>query len=409
MSRYEIDMEPQDTIAKTHITKVIHCRGTKNVEGLIMIHTLNILPHAVFRVRLSGPEAHIIPFKHLSEEVHYGQYRVARPGEYNVEVMMLYTHFNETHIRNSVFMDSSKTLISTSPFVVASDHLSDSVSEIPCDEFDATWIVDDGFRGYLRRTRTWAQDLWPTDHPMIHDLLPTDNTTLLPTTNTTGLQLESRCKPITPYGLSSPIYKDCFKRENICMWGDSQMRHLYNTIVAALLMQSAEALTVQKNILDGQDFIKYFAKSYDNFEQDIDSLLASGKCNVIIANFGQWPAGHPQGYPWSFDKFRVYLEADIVYLKKMEEKHIGVRIFWMTTNPHGYVGGMLKGTEWRTEPVLDRYHDITVQLTLAHRLKALDTYRIAKPLSDLTYDGSHYQGIVGWTLASYVLQNVCEL
>jgi hypothetical protein len=193
------------------------------------------------------------------------------------------------------------------------------------------------------------------------------------------------------------------------MWGDSQMRHLYNTIVAALVLHSAEALTDQKYILDVQDSIKYFGKSYDNFDQDIDSLLASGKCNVIIANFGQWPAGWPQGYPWSFDKFRVYLEADIVYLKKMEEKHIGVRTFWMTTNPHGYVGGMVAGTEWRTDPVLDRYHDITVQLTLAHHMKALDTYRIAKPLSDLTYDGAHYQGIVGWTLTNYVLQNVCEL
>jgi len=122
MSRFESEMEPQDAFSKTHIDQVIHCRGIKNTEGLIMIHTRSILPHAEFRVRLSGPEVHIIPFKHLSERLHYGQYRVARPGEYNVEVMMLYTHFNETHIRNSVFMDSKK-LISTSPFVVASDHL----------------------------------------------------------------------------------------------------------------------------------------------------------------------------------------------------------------------------------------------------------------------------------------------
>lgn len=398
MNRYEIEMEPQDAISKTHIDQVIHCRGTKNAEGLIIIHTRNTLPHAVFRVRLSGPEAHLIPFKHLSEEVHYGQYKVARPGEYNVEVMMLYTNFNETHIQNSVFMDSSKTLISTSPFVVASDHLSDSASEIPCDEFDATWTIDDEFRGYLRRTRTWAQDSWPTGHPMIHDLLPT--------TNTTGLQFESRCKPITPYGLSSPVYTDCLKRENICMWGDSQMRHLYNTIVAALLLHSAEALTDPKVILDGQDSVNYFLKIYDNFDQDIDSLLASGKCTVIIANFGQWPA---VGHPWSFDRYRAYLEADIVYLKKLEEKHIGVRTFWMTTNPIGYISGMVAGTEWRTDPVLDRYHDITVQLTIAHHMKALDIYRIAKPLRDLTYDGVHYQGIVGWTLANYVLQNVCEL
>ena len=85
-----------------------------------------------------------------------------------------------------------------------------------------------------------------------------------------------------------------------------------------------------------------------------------------------------------------------------------MRTFWVTTNPHGYVEGMVAGTKWRTDPVLDQYHDITLQVALAHRMKALDTYRIAKPLSDLAYDGSHYMGVVGWTLANCILQNVCE-
>ena len=161
ISRDEIEMEPQSAFLKTHVDQVVHCRGTKNAEGLIMIYTRNILPHAVFRVRLSGPEVHIVPFRHHSERLHYGQYSVARPGDYNVEVMMLYTHFNETHIQDSVYMNST-TLSSTSPFVVVSDRLSDSLSESSCDEFDTTWAVDDdGFWEYLRRTRTWEQDLWP--------------------------------------------------------------------------------------------------------------------------------------------------------------------------------------------------------------------------------------------------------
>ena len=118
-------------------------------------------------------------------------------------------------------------------------------------------------------------------HPMIHDLLPT--------INATGLKFESKCKRTTSYGLTDPVYIDCYKREKICMWGDSQMRHLYNTIVAALSLRSADALT---DPLDGQESITYFSKHYDNFDEDIDSLLASGKCSVMRTLDNGRQAGH---------------------------------------------------------------------------------------------------------------------
>ena len=344
----------------------------------------------------------MVPLTHHSERVHFGQYKVARSGEYNVEAMMLYTHFNESHIQDSVFVMDSKALISSSPFVVAPDNLN-PLSEIPCNDIDATWAVADEYREYLRRTRTWAQDLWPAGHPMIYDLLPS-------TTNATGWQFESKCKAIKPFNaLFNPTYTNCLKEAKLCMWGDSQMRHLYNTIVAALF-HSAQDLTdrEKKEAIDGPDYVNFFWKVWDNFDQDIDELLASGNCSTIIANFGQWPAGWPEEYPWQFDKYKVYAEADMVYLKLLKGKYSGVRTYWMTTNPHGYAGyGIPAGCEWRTDPVLDRYHEISLKLAFTHGVRILDTYRIAKPLNDLTYDGSHYQGIVGWMLATYALEEIC--
>jgi hypothetical protein len=107
------------------------------------------------------------------------------------------------------------------------------------------------------------------------------------------------------------------------------------------------------------------------------------------------------------DKYKIYVEADIVYLKQLAEKNGGLKTFWMTTNPHGYVQGMVAGAEWRTDPVLDRYYDISMQLAHIHNVEIFDNYRIAKPLNDLAYDGAHYQGVVGWTLASYVPKQIC--
>lgn len=49
----------------------------------------------------------------------------------------------------------------------------------------------------------------------------------------------------------------------------------------------------------------------------------------------------------------------------------------------------------------------SLELSSTHGVRILDMYRIAKPLNDLTYDDAHYQGIVGWMLATYVLEKIC--
>lgn len=61
------------------------------------------------------------------------------------------------------------------------------------------------------------------------------------------------------------------------MLGDSQMHQLYNTIVAATTNQK-EALGDKKDIRDEQNYTRYhLPKCFDNFEDDIDSLVAAGR------------------------------------------------------------------------------------------------------------------------------------
>jgi hypothetical protein len=113
-----------------------------------VIHTRDVLPYAVLEIRLSGPEVHLVPIAHHSERLHIGKYKVTRSGEYNVEAMMLYTYFNESHIQDSVFvMDRFKTFISSSPLVVAPDNLN-PLSEIPCNGIGAIWAVPAEYREY---------------------------------------------------------------------------------------------------------------------------------------------------------------------------------------------------------------------------------------------------------------------
>ena len=59
----ELDMKPQDAIVWSHLRKVVHCRGATAVEGLIILHTQEVFPRAVFRLRLVGPQVHVVALR----------------------------------------------------------------------------------------------------------------------------------------------------------------------------------------------------------------------------------------------------------------------------------------------------------------------------------------------------------
>jgi hypothetical protein len=397
----ELDMKPQNALVWSYLRKVVHCKEANAREGMIVLHTHKVLPRAVFRLRLVGPEVHLVRVQYHSDRVHFGQYKVTRPGNYSTEVMMLYSDFDKDFIQSSALLENQTFTSATSLFIMPSQLNTFSRDSCEAQGLEGTWTVkNDEIRAFLQTTRSYLQDPWPAKHPMIHDLLPTSNES--------GLHFESLCNPIVPKGLLDPAYINCVKQAKVCMWGDSQMRHLYNTIAEALF-HSAGVIMNKKEVLDGHSSLTFTMKLYDNFGQDVEGLLRAGNCSVLIANFGQWPASWTEGYPWPLDKYKVYMEADMRYLKILEQKFEGIHTFWTTTNPHGYVRTMADGHEWRTDPVLDAYHKVTLQLASDHGVNLLDTYSIANPLRDLTYDGAHYKGIVGWTLASYVMQSICKL
>jgi hypothetical protein len=378
----------------SYITKIENCRTANSAEGKIIVHTNDTFPHAVFRLRISGPEVHLVPIRYHSGRLHCGEYHISHPGKYFIELIMLYAHFDESNIRKNVFVMGNETIASPLPFVVAPNDVEKAGKATGTSGF---WRVNnDSLVGLIRKTRTWAQDSWPAGDPLIYDILPI--------TNATGLQFVSDRGPIFPQTLSNRS-TGCLKKAKVCMWGDSQMRHLYNTITSATTGQHPSS---KKQVLGGGGLLKYFKKRYDNFEQDLDNLIRFQECRLIIANFGHWAAGPLGGYPWSFDKYQIYVEADMVYLKSLETKYGFLKILWVTTNPHGYTDWMLKGTEWRTDPVLARYRDITLSLAAKHHIDVFDAFSVASPLCDLTYDGGHYNGVVGWTLAGHVLQHICK-
>ena len=122
-------MKPQDALVWSHLRKVVHCKEANATEGVIVLHTHKVLPRAVFRLRLVGPEVHLVPVQYHSDRVHFGQYKVPRPGNYSTEVMMLCSDFDKDFIQSSVLLDSH-TLTSATSLLITSSQLNPSPKKL---------------------------------------------------------------------------------------------------------------------------------------------------------------------------------------------------------------------------------------------------------------------------------------
>ncbi len=196
---------------------------------------------------------------------------------------------------------------------------------------------------------------------------------------------------------------------HVCFFGDSQMRHLFNAFVIATSEYKALPVPGKEVIASNQH--TYVQKRWAGF--DLGDGRGNISCTDIVANMGQWPAGWPEGRPWSFHEYELGVRADVEEMGALSEQ-LGLqekRLYWLSTNPHGYMDVNSRSMygpeadEWRWDGVIDEYNRIA-RLTAEESgvVQFLDVSDIARPLADLPYDGAHYAGILAdemaWKLIS---------
>ena len=113
-------------------------------------------------------------------------------------------------------------------------------------------------------------------------------------------------------------------------------------------------------------------------------------------------------------QYETYAEADFKWIAAQRARRPRLRLFWATTNPLGFVaefGGLSlytsPPTEFRTDPLIAAYNARAKALAARHGVGVLDGYEVARALKDLSYEHSHYQGAVGWTIANLALTAIC--
>jgi len=248
---------------------------------------------------------------------------------------------------------------------------------------------------------TWVAQKKP-DRPEWCPSMPEDlwtrcfNSWYVPSINNTDIELfPSRQISLTDWR----ELEDQGKR--ICFSGDSQMRHLFSNFIMLTSNYTAVPIVpATKDVIQSDKHI-YFAKQWGGFAEDMAKMAEN--CTDIIANIGQWPAGSPEGYPWPFEVYKKFIESDMMYLQALSQA-INCQVYWVSTNPHGYVDSMYNNQDWRNDVVTDKYNSIAKLSAQSLHLQYIDLYPIVKPLQDLAYDGAHFMGIIGDELARGLLE-----
>ena len=376
----------------TYSTTVIHCNSGSHGMFMIRLNTSNSSAHIGAFVRVNGPLIDTIFFTwNDSESAWVARYNSCFEGSYSGAVY--------------IYMHS----IPDAEAVLRSEACLHQLFSVP---FLFSWVE-------RAPSAENCSSLWRWAERTPEDL-------------TGELSLFSACPPredyVEAFGALQTLIpaidwaaQEQQRRANkstlICLFGDSQIRNLMNSITAQIDPQACDPVELQL----GRASCNYPGFYYGNFHfflYDNDWTTEHenrlGDCSHAFINYGQWPGSWGAKTPWSTSKYREFITQFSQRLSELKLMFPDVQFYFLSTNYHSFSPGMktCPATDFRFPHIIDSYNDEAREVFSANNIaRFIDTTRVIRPLFDLSFDCAHYQGAVGVALANLVgncfYNNVC--
>jgi hypothetical protein len=359
----------------------------------------------VYRARLVGPEALVLPMTYCSKHMAVATYSVATAGQYTLELLQLFTSFT--------FDDVTPMLrdfyLAEVPIVVPKARTTARVA--PCcslcrkADVPGRWLLS------------------PTVAPLLSKTCPP--TAGAPQCHSRSAviadpsMLNERMMRWQPYGCSllpSSDHEACRARlQHVCFFGDSQTRHIFDTFVHPAFNTNLSAWYGGLGPESDSDFS---LPSYTFIPMLWGNELGAHdlrNCSTIVANFGQWPLSAASGktvngtdisWPWSPSQF--LRQVDALANQLQAAVRAGKRAWWTTIGTHPYVDQFVDGMDFRSDPYLLLFNNIASTVMQQYGIPIIDTYSITDTFKDLAYDSAHYKGNVGHWAAAAVAHAICS-
>ena len=201
------------------------------------------------------------------------------------------------------------------------------------------------------------------------------------------------------------------KTSKICMFGDSQMRTLLNSVIVRVDKSASCLPHLENTAMKVQCEHQGFYYNELHYPNDLSFSPEIQSCTHIFINSGQWPSGPPTIPPWTPPKYRVeirYLIQNTII--PFISKHPHVKLTWISTYPHpiGERMRMCPPADWRFPHVVGAYNSIVREEICSSNasISYLDMTPLVLPLLDISFDQSHFHGPVGRALAKRFANHV---
>ena len=354
-------------------------------------------------MRLTGEEVLLLAVHYCSRRLALVPYQITLPGAYFFEVLHLFRNFNYTG--EAPLLPSKMRTTSSGHFTVDSVDPNcttggcRSVCTMTDTQLPGRWIASEATSLLFRTTCVFGEE---------------NNTLCEPLEELAVAQGDKAGLSWQPYSCALRSFADmghlgkCSPTSGSqwCFVGDSQMRHIYNDVVGWSSRQPRSKVFGQtdKSVIEVD-----FARFLDNPWGEPTDL---SDCSTVVVNFGQWHLAFTAGSrPSSVSNYMSSVAEVAGNLSLLQDK--GVKVLWVTTASHGlHNHGMEhRGTgiaDWRADPYLLLFN-VVANAVMSHQgIPVVDSWGITAPLMDLSYDGSHYKGPVGYHVALLVMNYLCN-
>jgi hypothetical protein len=356
----------------------------------------------VYRARITGPEAMVLPVSYCSSRVAVAPYTVTIAGNYTIELLQLYDQFTFDHVSpmlEDTFLGSTTLQVghvdlgSRRPGCVGPACPLCKTADMP-----GRWLVRPDLAANLSRT-------CPVGFALCHadDVI-----------NPAPSSLDDSILRWQPYGCSFatearlPACKDALP--SVCFFGDSHLRHVYNSFLDPTFLLNATIGTPDKAVLQRASYI--FKHNVWGQPLEPDFLH---NCSHIVVNFGQWPLSHKSTRtvrsrtirsPWT--PARYLMQVKHLAKQLSAAKRTGTRVWWATTMGLVFPQGVVQMADFRTDPNLILFNSIAYYVMRRHGVPVIDTFTMSSTLMDQAYDRSHFKGYVGrWAMLA-VAHELCR-
>ncbi len=373
------------------------CRAN-DTDGIVLVENLSAEARHqdVYRIRLVGTVIELLAVTYCSRHLAIAPYHLSHSGRYSVEVLHLHSGYTMTD--PSPVHNQEHLVAATFKLELSADVLSGKVASQPglCTALDSPgkWLREDP-------DAFSSQTCFREDY--MTGCLPRDASVGLGQSGLTWWQ-----EDCTLQHLSSSQLTGCLTAKKVCFVGDSHSRVLYNSVVD-LLSDTYATIPPEGKSIRPSEIVTYHEDFWGHGTHD-----EHADCDVIVRNTGAWHIA------WSMSAAGRAKPDLLDYAQRVQQiasmmevaRQRGAQLIWMTSNGqpislavHKYKKFQHK--DFRTDPLLLAINRVANNIMTAHNISIFDTWSMTNPVADLSFDGIHYAGDVGYFMAMRILNSLC--